>query len=221
MALVFKCMACGKELKSGFINAPKLFCDKKCSNYGTKHLPRSVRAEELERRRLALKGRAAVNDEELDTSPCNDGRGIIVRCVICGKEVEQRTASPKIYCSEYCYNEQRRTHKVPSYVLGAESQKRRAAYLASLSPERRAELEYGRKKRGEFQEREAARLSLSDAPQPTRHCHNFYTKIKCQNMTWDYYCPDCRRKRRMGYVEQDYEETEDIWDDFSVPGSAE
>ena len=90
--------------------------------------------------------------------------------------------------------------------------------MAALTPERRQELEYGKIKRGEFAEREAARLGLCDEPKPTRYCHNF---PRCRNKTWDYYCPECRRKKRNGYVEEDYSETEDVWDDFSVPGVTE
>ena len=221
--MVFKCMACGKDIDCGCLNAPKLYCNKKCSNAAQRmNIPLSVRNAELVRRRDIMRAQAnggVEQQEECKAVP--DGVGIAVRCVVCGEWMKQVTAQPKLFCSKYCHNEQRRTHKVPAYVLGAESQKRRAAYMASLTPERRAQLEYGKVKRGEFRAREAERVGLGGELQPQRHCHNFYTKVRCQNLTWDYYCAECRRKKRNGYVEEDYSETEDIWDDFSVPGAVE
>ena len=144
-----------------------------------------------------------------------EGTGIMVPCVVCGEMVKQITATPKLYCSDYCCNEQRRTRKVPAHVLTQTRKDRRDAFLASLSPERRAELEYSKRKRGEFKEREAERLGGADSEHPMRHCHNFFTNVKCKNMTWDYYCDDCKReKRRKAGLDVDLVETESIWDEF-------
>lgn len=220
--MIFKCMACGKDINCGCINAPKLYCNKKCSNLATRMgIPLSVRNAELAHRRDIMRALVHGDEDQKEKKAIPEDVGITVRCMICGELMRQITAQPKLFCSKNCQNEQRRTHKVPAYVLGAESQKRRAAYMASLSPERRAQLEYGKVKRGEFKAREAERVGLGGDLKPVRHCHNYYTAVKCQNLTWDYYCPECRRKKRNGYVEEDYSETEDIWDDFSVPGAVE
>lgn len=221
--MIFKCLACGKDMESGYVSSPKLYCSKRCSNAMQRiNMPLEERKAELAKRAQALRAQAQEEvDQREECKPVPDGVGIVVRCVICGELVRQVTAQPKLYCSKFCVNEQKRTHKVPAYVLGAESQKRRAAYMASLTPERKQALEYGKTKRGEYKARDAERAGLGDELQPRRHCHNYFTAVRCQNMTWDYYCPECRKKKRTGYVDQDYEETEDIWDDFSVPGSVE
>lgn len=218
--MVFYCMTCGKELVSHYVHSPRLFCSKQCNNMAQRKKLFTVeeRQNELKRRKKAIADAEPKVTCEKSDVVCTDTGGIIVKCIVCGKDMEQRTGSARLYCSNDCRNEQRRTHKVPEFVLAKETQKRRAMYYAALTPERKKELEYGKIKRGEFKEREAKRLGFGDEPRPNRYCHNF---PKCKNLTWDYYCPDCRRKNRQGYVEQDYEETEDVWDDFSVPGSVE
>jgi len=210
--MIFKCMGCGKDIVSGFLHSPRLFCDNNCRNLAArlKKYTAEERKAELERRRKAL------YEEYGDgTAKATDGKGIVVKCVVCGEDITQITAMPKLYCSNVCQHEQQRKRKVPAYVLKEERRLRKLAFINSLSPERRAKLEYGRIKRGEFKEREAERLGGTDSENPLRHCHNFYTKVKCPNMTWDYYCDDCKKEnRRKAGLDMDGVETESIWDGF-------
>ena len=215
--MIFRCFMCGAELESVYCNAPKLFCSKACANRATRtKMSKQARHEELERRRRIIYGQEEPSPVE-KIFQTTDGKGIIVPCIICGSPMEQRTATPKLLCSPQCRNVQRREHRVPRNVCEEEGRKRKDAFFAAMTPERKKQLEYERRKRGEFQARLAAQLDGVEEPQPKRYCHNF---PKCKNRTWDFYCPECRRKNRMGggYVaEEELEDTESIWDEFTIP----
>ena len=204
--MVFKCMTCGCDIDVYYAHGIKLFCSKRCNDKALRDKLTTLeeRQEERARRLKAFKEGAKTGKTE----------SIVVKCMMCGAEMVQTTATPKLFCSKYCDWEQNHKHKFTREELRAERERRKQAYFAVLSSERKRALEYYKMKRGEFRTREEARLNIGGAPQPTRHCHNY---PRCKNLTWDYYCPECRRKKRNGYVEEDYDETESVWDDFSVP----
>jgi hypothetical protein len=142
------------------------------------------------------------------------------KCLLCGKEYEQPPSTPvKLYCSEHCLNRQYNNRLIPPEVVAAEKDRRRKLLgNAQKSPEERSA--YNRRKRQEYVQREAEIYAGCDEPHPTRYCHNFYVKGKngeplCRNRTWDYYCPEChRKKRRKAGLDMDREETESEWDGF-------
>lgn len=145
---------------------------------------------------------------------------MIWKCLLCGKEFEQPASTPvKLYCSEHCLNRQYNNKLIPPEVVAEEKARRRALMgSAQKSPEERRA--YNRRKRQEYVRREAEIYAGCEEPQPTRYCHNFYVHDKdgkpiCRNKTWDYYCPDCHRKKRQeARLDVDREETESIWDGF-------
>lgn len=207
--MIFKCMNCGKDIEVHYAHAIRIFCCKSCSDHAIriKHISEQERQEERMRRAAAYR------------EACRNGLvdGIVVKCIICGRETIQTTATPKLFCSNECRFIQNHHHTFSKEQIKKEQETRKAAFMASLSPKRLQSMQYARKKRDEFKEREAARLNLGGTPRPTRHCHNY---PKCKHLTWDYYCPSCRKKMRTGYVEEEYDETESILDDFSVPQEA-
>lgn len=135
---------------------------------------------------------------------------MIFKCLICGKEFEQPSSAPKLYCSDRCMNRQYNNNLIPPEVIAAEKERRRKLISnAQKSPEERRA--YNRRKRQEYIQREAEIYAGCDEPKPTRKCHN----PLCRNLTWDYYCPEChRRQRRRAGLDVDREETASEWDGF-------
>jgi hypothetical protein len=139
--------------------------------------------------------------------------------MICGKEFEQPSSAPKLYCSDRCMNRQYNNRLIPPEVVAAEKERRRQLMgSAQKSPEERRE--YNRRKRQEYVKREAEIYAGCDEPKPKRYCHNYYVHGKdgkplCRNKTWNYYCEDCHRKKRQeARLDMDREETESEWDGF-------
>ena len=207
----FNCMLCGKQFDVYNITRIKVFRSLSCASKvaRTKAFSKDEIDHERARRTDAYRTRAK-------EAP----RGLKVKCVVCGKDMIQVSSSPKLFCSQECCSYQSHQHPLTREELNREKERRKQAYLDALTPEHKKTLEYNRQKRFEYVDR-AVRIGADGCTlQPTRHCHNFYTKVHCPNLTWDYYCPECRKAKRQGYVEEDYSETESVWDDFSIPQEA-
>ena len=132
-------------------------------------------------------------------------------CMICGSDIDQKTAMPKLYCGEHCRKIQADRHLIPLHVVQEEAARRKELYLASVPEEVQLRRKKARMSRDECMMREAAFYTACDEPKPTRKCHN----PKCSNLTWDFYCPECRRKRRSQHgLDMDRVDTESIWDGF-------
>ena len=207
--MIFACLYCGKRFEIYNLKKLKVFCTHDCHNAALRNKAFSKDEIAAERERRLLVYRTHIN------SP----KGLPVKCIICGREMMQGSSTPKLYCSAECIAVQRNTQKDSREDIQIEKERRRRAYLEALSTDHREKIEYNRQKRNEYNER-IARVNDGLTLQPTRHCHNYYTKVRCPNLTWDYYCPECRRAKRQGYVEEDYNETESVWDDFSIPQEA-
>ena len=141
-------------------------------------------------------------------------------CLVCGKEIEQRTSMPKLYCNEACRKVQADKHIIPLEVVRQETERRKMLFRAAMPEEQQRRRELARKQREAFLLREAAIYAECDEPRPKRYCHNFHKKDKdgnplCRNKTWDYYCADCRRKMRSDNgLDIARIDTESMWDGF-------
>lgn len=209
----FRCLYCGRGFEVYSLKRIKVFCSHECHNTVVRQKlisPEEIAAERERRNEAYIERRKL------------EPKGVTMKCIICGKEMIQASSNPKLFCSPACCDIQHKQKIYSSEDIRLEKQRRRKAFNDALTPEHRKILEYGKQKRFEFCDREAERLGEdADGLQPTRHCHNYFTKVRCPNLTWDYYCPECRKKKRQGYVEESYQETESIWDDFSVPPTEE
>lgn len=206
----FKCLYCGKLIETYNVTRIRVFCSRQCTDAVARTKAFSKDEIALERARRVDAYRSRTKQEP---------HGLHVKCVVCGKDMVQVSSSPKLFCSQECCSAQSHQHYLTRDEIQQEKERRKQAFLDTLTPEHKQHLDYNKKKRLEFGDR-MARSNPDGTLQPTRHCHNYFTKVHCPNLTWDYYCPECRRAKRQGYVEEDYNETESIFDDFSIPAEA-
>lgn len=207
----FNCLYCGQSFEVHNVTRIKVFCSRKCTDAVSRNKAFTHEEIALERARRVDAYRARAKKEP---------QGLHVKCVICGADMVQASSTPKLFCCQACCNYQHNQHPLTREAIRQEKERRKMAFLDALSPEHKKTLEYNRRKRFEFADRMALGAD-NYALQPTRHCHNYYTKVRCPNLTWDYYCPECRKAKRQGYVEEDYNETESVWDDFTIPTTTE
>lgn len=208
--MTFECLCCGTQFEVYNITRIKVFCSRRCTD-------EVARKKTFTKEEIALERAHRMDAYRSRTK--KEPQGIHVPCVVCGKDMIQVSSSPKLFCSQECCTYQTNHHPLTREAIRQEKERRKLAFQDALTPEHKQILEYNRKKRLEFGDR-LAKSNADGTLQPTRHCHNFFTKVHCPNLTWDYYCPECRKAKRSGYVEEDYNETESIFDDFSIPAEA-
>ena len=127
---------------------------------------------------------------------------IIVRCVICGREMEQRSSKGKIFCSDACCYLQRSRHIRDDKWCKEELQRRHDDYIAGLTGE---ELQ-----RREERRNVTMRSYYMKKPEELakRVCHD------CGKPCSNYRCADCWKKIRGNTLEPQEARSETEWDYF-------
>lgn len=126
-------------------------------------------------------------------------------CITCGEVIEQRSSTPKLYCSDHCCYVHALQNLHSKEWLAEEKARRRKEYYDSLT-----ELEQKRLAQHKKMDTEISRYYQGKPVElAKRVCHD------CGKPCTNYRCDACWRKIRHqnGLIETAYQ-TESIWDDF-------
>lgn len=131
---------------------------------------------------------------------------MVFKCIMCGRDVLQKTSTPRLYCSDKCSNEQEKLQKYSKEWLTAEKIRRKQTYKDSLPPEEQKRMAL-RKGKDKFYH-----YTSKPKPDPEKPKH---LCVSCKKPCVDYRCPACWRKirRKLGLIET-VVPSESIWDGF-------
>lgn len=129
-----------------------------------------------------------------------------VKCVVCGREVEQSTRVPKLYCCHHCSYLQDTHHIHTKEWIAQEKERRTQAYIDGLDEDTKRRLKWHKKKSGS---EKVSYYQSKPTQLATRRCHD------CGKPCNNYRCDECWQKvrRSNGLLETVYQ-AESEWDDF-------
>ena len=129
---------------------------------------------------------------------------MVVKCVVCGCDTEQKSSKGRLYCSMHCFHFQKRHHVRSEEWCKEELERRQQAYLEFLTGE---ELERHNKKVSVDTKKYYMRKPGLDK---VRVCHD------CGKPCSDYRCAGCWAKLRgvSTMIKPSETPTETEWDYF-------
>lgn len=109
---------------------------------------------------------------------------MIVKCIVCGKDAEQKSAKGRLYCSDDCFRVQKARHVRTEEWCKEELARRQQAYIAYMTEDEQERL--NKKRAADMKQYYMRKPGL----QKVRFCHD------CHKPCNDYRCADCWSKLR-------------------------